>query len=29
MEVLEQASMVDREKTWIYKPVFLWEVAGA
>jgi hypothetical protein len=25
---IRQASMIDREKTWIYKPVLLWEVAG-
>ena len=25
---IKQASLVDREKTWIYKPVLLWEVAG-
>lgn len=24
----KQATMVDNEKTWIYKPVLLWEVAG-
>ena len=24
---LKQASLIDREKTWIYKPVLLWEVA--
>jgi len=24
---IKQASMLDREKTWIYKPVLLWEVA--
>lgn len=25
---IRQASLIDREKTWIYKPVLLWEVAG-
>jgi len=25
---IRQANMVDREKTWIYKPALLWEVAG-
>jgi hypothetical protein len=25
---IRQASMIDREKTWIYKPALLWEVAG-
>lgn len=25
---LAQASLVDRNKTWIYKPVLLWEVSG-
>ena len=25
---IKQASMVDKEKTWIYKPVLLWEVSG-
>lgn len=25
---LKQASLIDKEKTWIYKPVLLWEVAG-
>jgi hypothetical protein len=25
---IREASMVDRDKTWIYKPVLLWEVAG-
>jgi len=25
---IRQASMVDQEKTWIYKPALLWEVAG-
>ena len=25
---IKQANLVDREKTWIYKPVLLWEVAG-
>jgi hypothetical protein len=25
---IRQSSMVDRDKTWIYKPVLLWEVAG-
>jgi hypothetical protein len=25
---IKQSSMVDQEKTWIYKPVLLWEVAG-
>lgn len=24
---VRQASMIDREKTWIYKPVLLWEVS--
>jgi hypothetical protein len=24
---IKQASIIDREKTWIYKPVLLWEVA--
>ena len=24
---IKQASLIDREKTWIYKPVLLWEVA--
>jgi hypothetical protein len=24
---IQQASLIDREKTWIYKPVLLWEVA--
>lgn len=26
---LKQASMIDKDKTWIYKPVLLWEVAGS
>ncbi len=26
---LKQASMIDQEKTWIYKPVLLWEVVGS
>ena len=25
---IKQASVIDKEKTWIYKPVLLWEVAG-
>ena len=25
---IRQASLIDREKTWIYKPALLWEVAG-
>jgi hypothetical protein len=25
---IKQASLIDNEKTWIYKPVLLWEVAG-
>ena len=25
---IRQASMIDSEKTWIYKPALLWEVAG-
>jgi len=25
---IRQSSLVDSEKTWIYKPVLLWEVAG-
>ena len=25
---IRQAGMVDREKTWIYKPALLWEVSG-
>ena len=25
---IRQANMVDKEKTWIYKPALLWEVAG-
>lgn len=25
---LRQASMIDQDKTWIYKPALLWEVAG-
>jgi hypothetical protein len=25
---IREASMVDREKTWIYKPALLWEVSG-
>lgn len=26
---IKQASMVDQNKTWIYKPVLLWEVSGS
>lgn len=26
---LKQASMIDSDKTWIYKPVLLWEVVGS
>ena len=26
---LRQASMIDQDKTWIYKPVLLWEVVGS
>jgi hypothetical protein len=26
---IRQASLIDREKTWIYKPALLWEVAGS
>lgn len=26
---LRQASMIDQDKTWIYKPVLLWEVTGS
>jgi hypothetical protein len=26
---IRQASMIDRDKTWIYKPALLWEVAGS
>jgi hypothetical protein len=25
---IRQASMIDKDKTWIYKPALLWEVAG-
>jgi hypothetical protein len=25
---VRQASLIDKEQTWIYKPVLLWEVAG-
>jgi len=25
---IKQAGLIDNEKTWIYKPVLLWEVAG-
>ena len=25
---IKQSSMIDKEKTWIYKPSLLWEVAG-
>jgi hypothetical protein len=25
---IRQASLIDREKTWTYKPVLLWEVSG-
>ena len=25
---IKQASMIDKDKNWIYKPVLLWEVAG-
>ena len=25
---IKQASLIDTEKTWIYKPVLLWEVSG-
>jgi hypothetical protein len=25
---LRQASLIDKEKVWIYKPVLLWEIAG-
>ena len=25
---IKQASMIDKDRTWIYKPVLLWEVAG-
>jgi len=25
---IKQASLVDNEKTWVYKPVLLWEVSG-
>ena len=25
---IRQASLIDKEKTWIYKPVLLWEVEG-
>lgn len=25
---IKQASMIDQDKTWIYKPVLLWEVGG-
>ena len=26
---IKQASMIDQDKTWIYKPVLLWEVSGS
>lgn len=26
---LRQASMIDQDKTWVYKPVLLWEVSGS
>jgi len=26
---VRQASMIDRDKTWIYKPALLWEVSGS
>ena len=26
---LRQASMIDQDKTWVYKPVLLWEVVGS
>jgi hypothetical protein len=26
---IRQASLVDRDKTWIYKPALLWEVSGS
>jgi hypothetical protein len=25
---IKQASLLDKEKTWVYKPVLLWEVSG-
>lgn len=25
---IKQASMIDRDRSWVYKPVLLWEVAG-
>jgi hypothetical protein len=25
---IKEASMIDKEKTWVYKPVLLWEVSG-
>ena len=25
---IRQSSLIDQEKTWVYKPVLLWEVAG-
>jgi hypothetical protein len=25
---IKQASMIDRDKTWIYKPALLWEISG-
>jgi hypothetical protein len=25
---IKQASLIDNEKTWVYKPVLLWEVSG-
>ena len=25
---LKQATLIDKEKTWVYKPVLLWEVSG-
>lgn len=26
---IKQASMIDRNKTWVYKPALLWEVSGS
>lgn len=26
---IKQASMIDRDKTWIYKPALLWEISGS
>jgi hypothetical protein len=26
---IRQASLTDRDKTWIYKPAFLWEITGS